>query len=99
MMMAEFWADEFSVEELIAEMTSCYLRSLCGFTGSGMKKHDMAATMKWQEKFKSDKNLLIYAGTKMQQAIDYILNIKPKEMVSEQTTVATVTDEAEEPPF
>ena len=67
--MAEFWGEKRSIEELIADMAACHLRSLCGFSGSQMKKPEMGEAMEWQEKLKGDKNLIIYTGTKAQQAV------------------------------
>jgi antirestriction protein ArdC len=77
MEMAEFWGDNYSVEELIAEMGACFLKSICGF-GQGFEQN-AAYLQGWLGKLKNDKHFVIYAAGKAQKAVDYILNTKAKE--------------------
>jgi len=74
MAMAEFWGDNYSIEELIAEMGACYLKSICGFTQS--LEQNVSYLQGWLEKLKNDKHFVIYAAARAQSAVDYILNVE-----------------------
>src|SRR5258706_1089786 len=97
MLMSELRADEsFSSEELIAEMGTGYLMSVCGFTNDFVSKDKEVRAKGWLEKFKENKQLVIYAGGKAQQAVDFILNVSFKEKTVEPST-ETVADKDEVP--
>ncbi len=87
--------DSFSTEELIAEMGASYLMSISGFTKDTISKDNGARAKGWLEKFKENKQLVIYAGGKAQQAIDYILNVSFKEKT--EATTETIADKDEVP--
>jgi len=74
MEMAEFWGDNYSIEELIAEMGACYLKSICGFTQSF--EQNVSYLQGWLAKLKNDKHFVIYAAGRAQSAVDYILNVE-----------------------
>jgi len=74
MEMAEFWGDNYSVEELIAEMGACYLKSICGFT-QGFEQN-ASYLQGWLTRLRNDKHFVIYAAGKSQSAVDFILNVK-----------------------
>jgi len=83
-LMTEFGSEPYSVEELTAEMGTCYLMSFCGFNGKNVV---ISASYigGWLEKLKNDKRFVIYAAAKAQQAVDFILNVqtKPEENVEQ----------------
>jgi len=82
MEMAEFWGDNYSVEELIAEMGTCYLKSICGFA-QGFEQN-AAYLQGWLAKLKNDKHFVIYAAGKAQSAVDFILNLKASDKKDEE---------------
>ena len=72
--MAEFGGEVYSLEELIAEMGTCYLQSFAGITGQFQQS---AAYIKgWLGKLKGDKRFIFQASKAAQKATDFILDIK-----------------------
>ncbi|RIW13400.1 DUF1738 domain-containing protein [Algoriphagus lacus] len=72
-----FGSENYSNEELIAEMGAGYL---CGFTGIQNKRlvdNQASYIQNWIARLKNDKQLLIDAASKAQKAVDYILNVCP----------------------
>ena len=72
-----FGSENYSTEELIAEMGAGFL---CGFTGiqeARLIDNQAAYIKNWISRLKNDKNLLIDAASKAQKAVDYILNVCP----------------------
>lgn len=72
-----FGSENYSNEELIAEMGSGFL---CGFTGIQQARlidNQAAYIQNWIARLKNDKQLLIDAASKAQKAVDYILNVCP----------------------
>lgn len=67
-----FGSDQYSEEELIAEMSASYLMGMCGMFD---KEADNSASYikGWLSKFKGDTKFLITAANKSQKAADYIL--------------------------
>ena len=78
MSMEEFGGDAYSVEELTAEMGSCYLKSLCGFDSAGFDQ-SAAYIQGWLTRLKDDRHFVIYAAGKAQHAVDFILNVQAEE--------------------
>jgi antirestriction protein ArdC len=73
-----FGSYEYSTEELIAEIGSCYLQSF-----TGIVRDDMASSgayiQGWLAKLKNDKRCIVYASGQAQRATDYILNVHKEE--------------------
>ena len=70
-----FGSEEYSMEELIAEIGSCYLTSIGG-VGIGHLENSAAYIQSWLNVLKNDKRFIIQATSKAQRAVDYILNTK-----------------------
>lgn len=70
----KFGSEDYSFEELVAEMTAAYL---CGVAGIQHKvANNSAAYLKnWLEKLKKDKKMLVQAAGKAQKAADYIMGL------------------------
>ena len=70
-----FGSAEYSKEELVAELGSAFL---CGHTGIDpiTLENSAAYIQGWLEALRKDKKLLVAAGGKAQQAVDYLLNGK-----------------------
>ncbi|MES1181860.1 MAG: zincin-like metallopeptidase domain-containing protein, partial [Flavobacterium sp.] len=78
MEMAEFGSELYSIEELIAELGTCYLAS---FTGILQKEIENSAAYidGWLTKLKNDKRFIVSAGAYSQRAVNYILAVKKEE--------------------
>ena len=85
--MPEFGCDPYSLEELVAEIGACYLRSL---TGIASEFDEIKDTGGWLPKFRKDKQFIFTACTLALKAIDFILNVK----VVEEPAQNEITGEA-----
>lgn len=77
----KFGSEPYSMEELVAEMGGCYLKSYSGLPISDMG-NNAAYIKSWLDVFKGDKSMLIKAASRSQQAVDYILNPKVEETLA-----------------
>lgn len=70
----KFGTEMYSLEELVAEMGSCYLKS---HTGIPIAELDNSAAYirDWLEVFKGDKRFVVMAASRAQHAVEYILKI------------------------
>jgi len=76
--MHEFGGEEYSKEELIAEIGSCYLSNFAGI----LQKNICASASYidgWLKQLKNDKRFIVFAASQAQRAADYILNVQPQE--------------------
>lgn len=73
-----FGNNNYSKEELIAEMGACFLAAEAGINLKDSKLFDNSAAYLrgWLSKIKNDTKLLIQAAGKAQKAVDYILGRK-----------------------
>ena len=71
---AGFTHDEkYSFEELVAELGSAFLCSMCGIDNT--IDNSAAYIQGWSKKLKSDDKLILRASTKAKNAVNYLLNI------------------------
>ena len=63
----------YSTEELIAEIGACYLKSIAGIEGKHFE-NNVTYIQGWLNRLKNNKQFIVYASTRSQQAVDYILN-------------------------
>ena len=75
MEMTKFGSELYSIEELTAEIGSCYLTSYAGIAVNGLT-NSVAYLQGWLNRLKQDKKFIVYASAHAQKAVDYILNIK-----------------------
>ncbi|HEX5001776.1 MAG TPA: zincin-like metallopeptidase domain-containing protein [Bacteroidia bacterium] len=91
--MQEFGSEAYSIEELTAEMGSCYLQSHCGIVINEFE-NNASYINGWIGKLKNDKRFIIHASGKAQQAVDFILNLrlpeKEKDAVLDETSTSEV---------
>ncbi len=73
----EFASEEYSKEELIAEMGAGYLNNYTGILDKNLLENSVAYIQNWLSELRNDKHLLIEAASKAQKAVDYILNECP----------------------
>lgn len=73
--MANFGSDEYSKEELVAELGALYLEAITGIqTAIDDFKNSQAYINGWISKFKSDPKLILSASTKAHEAVELILS-------------------------
>lgn len=68
----KFGSEQYSQEELIAEMGASFLTSLAGIGEKPFDNH-VAYIQNWLQTLENDKRCIIYASGKAQRAVDYIL--------------------------
>ena len=71
---SKFGDETYSLEELVAEIGTCYLQSLTGITSEFVQSS--AYIQGWLSKLKNDKRFIFIASNQAQKAIDFILNLK-----------------------
>lgn len=76
--MAEFGSEPYSIEELIAELGTCFLSSHTGILEKELK-NSTAYIQGWLSKLKNDKRFVMIASTQAQKACDYILHGKKRD--------------------
>lgn len=72
--MSEFGSDAYSLEELVAEIGTCYLQSLTGI--ESQFQQSAAYIQGWLAKLKHDKRFIFTAASAAQKAVDHILNVQ-----------------------
>jgi antirestriction protein ArdC len=70
---ATFGSEKYSMEELTAELGSCYLQFFAGIVTDNYA-NNASYIYNWLSKLKSDKRLIVLSAAKAQRAVDYILN-------------------------
>lgn len=82
-----FGTEPYSREELTAEIGACFLKSHAGI-GNETFENSISYIDAWLGKLKNDKRLIIMASSHAQKAVDYILNYKHDEGISEEKQTA-----------
>ncbi len=84
----EYGSEPYSEEELVAQIGACFLAS---HTGCSMKhfENDVAYIDGWLKKLKADKRFILFASSKAQRAVDFILNQPIAENQTELESVET----------
>ena len=70
----QFGSHNYSKEELIAELGSCFLMGIKGFANDEQLTNSAAYIDSWLKKLKDDKKFIVEAAAEAQKAVDYILN-------------------------
>lgn len=78
---APFGSEDYSKEELIAEIGSACLMNHVGIETPKTFRNSAAYIQSWLRVLKNDKRMIVSAGGKAQKAVEYILN--GKEVVAE----------------
>ncbi|WP_114782324.1 ArdC family protein [Botryobacter ruber] len=82
---SRFGDENYSKEELIAEMGASFLSAFTGIK-EDVFQNSVAYLQGWASKFKDDKTMLIYASTKAFKAASYLLDLKAE--TDQETTPA-----------
>jgi antirestriction protein ArdC len=88
-----FGSEEYSKEELIAEMGSAFL---CGQAGIAERtlNNSAAYLQNWLDALNNDHKLIVQAAAQAQKAADFILGTKFEDTPAEQTEVAALSHSA-----
>jgi antirestriction protein ArdC len=68
----DYGVDDYSKEELVAEIGACYLATMAGIERT--IDNSVAYINGWLNKLKSDKRMVVYAAAQAEKAAEYILN-------------------------
>lgn len=77
-----FGSHDYSLEELVAELTAAGLGDRCGL-GSDVLESSASYLAGWHSKLSSEPKMFATACARAQKAMDFILGTKPVEMVEE----------------
>lgn len=69
----KFGSQEYSKEELVAEMGSAFLMNICGAEIPATFKNSTAYLQNWLTQLKNDKRLIVNASAQAEKAVKYIL--------------------------
>lgn len=72
-------SEQYSKEELVAEMTAAFLLGCVGFQDDPEIKNSAAYIGGWLETLNRDSRMVVLAAAQAQKAVDYILGYKEKE--------------------
>jgi antirestriction protein ArdC len=70
----KFGSDPYSIEELTAEIGTTFLQSVTGIQ-EVVFKNSVSYISNWLQRLKNDKKLIVYASSRAQKAVDFMLNI------------------------
>lgn len=70
---AGYGSEPYSMEELTAEIGACFLGSISG-VGTADFENSAAYIGGWLEVLRNDRKLVVYAASRAQKAVDFILN-------------------------
>lgn len=73
---AAFGSDNYSAEELVAEIGSASICSTLGIDTSGSITNSASYIQNWLEALKNDKRMIVTASSKAEKAVRMIFNIK-----------------------
>lgn len=73
---AAFGSEDYSKEELVAELGASYLVNLCGIETEKSFRNNAGYIQGWLSALKNDKRLIVSAAGKAEKAVKYIMNGK-----------------------
>ena len=73
--LVSFGSDDYSKEELVAELGSASLMNIIGIETKGSFKNSSAYIQSWLTVLKNDVKFIVSASSKAEKAVNYILNI------------------------
>ena len=71
---AAFGTEEYSREELVAEIGSAMLCNHCGIDIESTFKNSVAYIQSWIKKLKNDNRMIVWAASRAEKSTNYILN-------------------------
>ena len=76
---AFFGDEQYSKEELCAELGAALLCGHCGIDNTAAANNSVAYLQNWLSALRNDMTLIVSAASKAQRAVDYILGVTPSE--------------------
>jgi antirestriction protein ArdC len=70
-----FGSEQYSQEEIIAELGACYLMNHSGIE-TEPTKNNAAYIQNWLKVLKNDRKFIVYASSFAQKAVDFVLNVE-----------------------
>lgn len=71
-----FGSEEYSKEELVAELGAASLVNYCGIESENSFKNSAAYIQSWLNALKNDKNMIVSASARAEKAVNYILGLQ-----------------------
>ncbi len=71
-----FGSDEYTKEEMVAEVGSAALMNIIGIETKGSFKNSVAYIQSWIRVLKNDIKFIVSASSRAEKATNYILNIE-----------------------
>lgn len=68
-----FGSEDYSKEELVAEIGSCNLMNICGIETEGTFNNSASYIDSWLRQLRNDRKLIVSASSQAQKSTDYIL--------------------------
>ena len=87
----KFGTEMYSMEELVAEMGSCYLKSHVGIPIEELD-NSAAYVANWLQVLKGDKRFIVIASSKAQRAVEYVLHA-PVQQDNNSTTLSNTVNQ------
>ena len=78
----KFGSEDYSIEELTAEIGACYLKAHVGIDIEDLS-YNASYIDSWLNRLRKDKRFIVYASAQAQRAVDFILNVKLVEVQHE----------------
>lgn len=72
----KFGDEEYSKEELVAEIGSAMLCSICGIDNAKVFNNSVAYVQSWLRKLRNDSKLIVIASAQAEKAVKYIANLQ-----------------------
>ncbi|MBQ5581143.1 MAG: DUF1738 domain-containing protein [Clostridia bacterium] len=69
-----FGGEEYSKEELVAEIGAACLNNICGIESEGSFRNSAAYIQGWSSKLKEDRKMIVSASSRAEKAVTLILN-------------------------
>lgn len=83
-----FGSHDYSFEELVAELTACFVGSECGIMNDAQMENSAAYLKSWIKTFQSNTDWIIKASGLANKASNYILNKNKKEETKDEEVAA-----------
>ena len=72
--LAAFGSEEYSKEELVAEIGSCFLSNTAGLSSEASFRNSVGYLQGWLKALKNDPKMIVTASAQAEKAAEYILN-------------------------
>ncbi len=81
-MVANFGSEDYSKEELVAEIGAAMLCNHLKLDSEKAFKNSVGYLQSWMKKLENDPKLIVYAASKAEKAVKFILDIKDETTAS-----------------